>query len=254
MRIVSYNILDGGEGRADPLAEVIAAQRADIVALVEADNVDVLERIAGRLEMDYIRAEGTGPHAVALLSRWMIVQSINHAVIRGGLPCLLEATVRRPTGEEWIVGVTHLHPRAFEADEAVREKEVSALLEVFAPHRAAGRAHLLAGDFNANSPIQKIDPQRCKPKTRDAWEANGGQIPRRAVQMILDAGYVDCLDAASGETAARAGSFTTQYPGQRIDYVFGFGIERNRINASWIEQDRLAKYASDHYPVGVEIE
>ena len=36
MRICSYNILDGGEGRADPLAEVILAQRPDIVAIVEA--------------------------------------------------------------------------------------------------------------------------------------------------------------------------------------------------------------------------
>ena len=28
MRIVSYNILDGGEGRADPLAEVLLAHQA----------------------------------------------------------------------------------------------------------------------------------------------------------------------------------------------------------------------------------
>jgi endonuclease/exonuclease/phosphatase family metal-dependent hydrolase len=27
----------------------------------------------------------------------------------------------------------------------------------------------------------------------------------------------------------------------------------NRIKSAWIEQDRLAKYASDHFPVGVEI-
>ena len=38
MRIVRYNILDGGEGRADPLAEVIEAQRPDLVALVEATD------------------------------------------------------------------------------------------------------------------------------------------------------------------------------------------------------------------------
>ena len=34
MRLVSYNILDGGEGRADPLAEVIEAQRPDVIGLV----------------------------------------------------------------------------------------------------------------------------------------------------------------------------------------------------------------------------
>ena len=38
MRIVSYNILDGGVGRADPIAEVLLAQRPDVVGLVEADE------------------------------------------------------------------------------------------------------------------------------------------------------------------------------------------------------------------------
>ena len=46
MRLVSYNILDGGEGRADPLAEVLLAQRADVVVLLEADQISVVERIA----------------------------------------------------------------------------------------------------------------------------------------------------------------------------------------------------------------
>src|SRR5437763_7307822 len=69
VRIFSYNILDGGEGRADPRAEVIEAQRADAVALIEADNADVLDRISKRLKMDVIVAAGKR-HAVALLSRW----------------------------------------------------------------------------------------------------------------------------------------------------------------------------------------
>ena len=58
MRIVSYNILDGGEGRADPLAEVIEAQRPDVVALVEATDLTVIERIARRLGFDYVHAPG----------------------------------------------------------------------------------------------------------------------------------------------------------------------------------------------------
>src|SRR3954467_1809260 len=80
MRVFSYNILDGGEGRADPLAEVIEAQRADCVALIEADNSDVLERISKRLKMDLIVAQGTR-HAVALLSRLPIVYTINHGAL-----------------------------------------------------------------------------------------------------------------------------------------------------------------------------
>jgi exodeoxyribonuclease-3 len=253
MRIVSWNILDGGEGRADPIAEVILAQRPDVVALIEADNQDVLERIATRLNMDYVRGEGAGRHAVAVLSRWTIVHSINHALLRQGPPCLMETLIREPGGVEWTIAATHFHPYAFEADERQRQIEAAALLDIFRPHRQSKRPHLLAGDFNANSPIQDIDPDRCKDKTRQAWRENGGQIPRRVVQSILDAGYLDSYHLAVGDAARSAGTFSTQQPGQRVDYIFTFGFRDSAIRSAWIETDRLARYASDHFPIGLEI-
>src|ERR1041384_2517424 len=113
MRIASYNILDGGEGRADPLAEVILAQGADIVAIIEADNGAVLERLSRRLDMEYIQGQGKR-HAVAIYSRWPIIETITHAAARDKVPCLLEAKIPDPTGHEWIIAATHLHPRAAE--------------------------------------------------------------------------------------------------------------------------------------------
>ena len=251
MRIVSYNILDGGEGRADPIAEVIEAQRPDVVALVEADLGEVVERIANRLKMDFVHAPGNSK-ASALLSRWPIVQTINHAVMHKQLAkSFLEAVVRTPSGLDIPVGVLHLTAHAREADETQREQELDLILRLTDPHRQAGRAHLLCGDFNANSPIQQIDPDRVKPRTREEWEANGRQIPRWVIQKLLGAGYVDTLAAAVGESAATACSFTTQHPGQRVDYIFAW--QPAPITSAWIEQDRLAKYASDHYPVGAEL-
>src|SRR5918995_1394205 len=136
MRILTYNILDGGEGRADPLAEVIEAQRADVVALVEADDLTVIERIARRLKMDYVHAPGR-KQASALLTRFSIRDSINHALLRDGLSkSLLEATVIDDGGDAWSFGVVHLHHYALESDEAEREREIAVLLDIFAPHRA----------------------------------------------------------------------------------------------------------------------
>lgn len=254
MRIVSYNILNGGEGRADPLAEVLAAQRADIVALVEAGNLAVVERIAHRLGMDFIHAPGNR-HASAILSRWPIVQTINHAPLYPEIltRSLVEASIVDPAGAEWTVAALHLHPHHTEADERRREQEISKVIDLFASHRAAGRAHLLVGDFNSNSPHQRIDLDRARPSTKKAWEANGGQIPRRVIATLCEAGYVDSFHAVVADRAATAVSFTTHYPAQRLDYILTFGIETSRLASAWIEQDRLAKYASDHYPVGLEI-
>lgn len=253
MRLASYNILDGGEGRADPLAEVLLAQRADIIGIVEADNPAVLDRLSVRLGMDYVVGQGES-HAAALFSRWAIGDTVNHAALRPGGPrCLLSAEITSPDGAQWSIGVVHLSPRAFDADERKREAEVSVLLDVFEAHRASLRPHVLMGDFNANSPYQRIDPALCKKKTREAWQANGGQIPRRAIQLLLDAGYLDTLHAARPHEAQVLGSFTTQEPGQRLDYIFTFGVQSARIADAWIERDRLAQFASDHFPVGCAI-
>jgi len=253
MRIVSYNILDGGRDRADALADVIEGQRPDVVGLVEAEDLAVVEHIANRLGMDFIHAPGNS-HASALLTRWTIRESINHAALRPELEkSLLEVVVVDPAGREWVFGVVHLHARASEDDERRREEELAVVLRAFADYRAAGRPHVLMGDFNANSPVQRIDPGRCKPSTQKAWEANGGQVPRRVVQRMLDEGYVDSLHAVRGAEAAELTSFSTEYPGQRVDYIFTFRIPPGRLTEAWIERGAAAKDASDHFPVGLEI-
>ena len=43
------------------------------------------------------------------------------------------------------------------------------------------------------------------------------------------------------------------HTGQRVDYIFAHGIDPNRIRDAWAEHDRLARYASDHFPIGAEI-
>jgi endonuclease/exonuclease/phosphatase family metal-dependent hydrolase len=253
VRLISYNILDGGEGRADPLAEVILAGRPDIVVLIEADDPTVLDRISGRLGMDRIAGVGKS-HSAAILSRWPIRESINHALLRPKLSgSLLEATIVDPGGLHWIVGAVHLPAGATEADESRRETELAELLDVFAGRRSAREPHIIAGDFNSNAPSQKIDPARCKPRTQQELARNGGKLPRRVVQKMLDASYADPFVEFAPQTAAVTGSFSTQSPGQRVDYTFTHGFTAGQLRAAWVEQDRLAKYCSDHFPIGVEI-
>ncbi len=251
MRLVSYNILDGGEGRADPIAEVLLAQKPDIVVLVEADDPAVVEHVAQRLNMNHFHASA-GTHAGAILSRWEMVDTQNLTINNGHwMNAFLSAKVIDPNGVAWpIVGV-HFAAHACEEREQMREKQLAALFERITPLK--GQPHIIAGDFNSNTPTQLIEPEKCSQRTQEDWTANGGSIPRRVIQKLLDAGYIDTFHALSPEAANTTGTYTTQFPGQRIDYIFTHGYDRSRIRAAWIEQDRLAKYASDHFPVGVEI-
>lgn len=262
MRLVSYNILDGGEGRADPLGEVIHAARPDVIALIEADDEAVIARLANRFKMDVITGRGQR-HAVALLTRWPITESINHAALVDGFEaCLLEVTVEPPNAPPLPIGVLHLHSHATDADEQIRAGQLDVVLKAFARHRASGTLHLLCGDFNANAPTQQIDLSLAHPTTRREAQSNidlkahvtDVGVPRRAIARLLQEGYLDTFRAHDARRADTTGSFTTQHPQQRVDYVFAHGHDvAPRIVDAWIEQDRLAKYASDHFPVGVEI-
>jgi endonuclease/exonuclease/phosphatase family metal-dependent hydrolase len=253
MRILNYNILDGGAPRFELLSQVIERQKPDVVALVEADEPPVVEKLAVRLKMDFIHAPGNSK-ASALLSRFPIRSTINHALLHPVISkSLLEATIVDDSGTEWSMGVLHLHARATEADESIREKEIDAVLKIFTPHRSSRRRHLLMGDFNSNAPYQRIDPARCKPSTREAWQKNGGEIPRRVVQRILDAGYVDSLRIVHPQAAETAGSFSTEFPGQRVDYVFTFEFEPSRLREAAIIQQPPAQEASDHFPVLLQV-
>jgi endonuclease/exonuclease/phosphatase family metal-dependent hydrolase len=253
MRLLSYNILDGGEGRADPLGEVIEAQRADGVALVEADDPAVVGRIASRLKMDFVTGQ-SAHHSAVLMVRGKILESVNHAVLHDGFDgSFIEATVQPAGGSVLTIGVVHLHAHATEADETIRQRQLQTILKVFQGRRAAGVPHILCGDFNANSPTQRIDFSKAKPATIKEAAANGGDVPRRVVRELLDAGYVDTLAHVRGPAADTMGSFSTQHPQQRVDYVFTCGFPPAAIADAWIEHDRLAKYASDHFPAGVEL-
>ena len=256
MRIVSYNILDGGTGRADLLGRVIESQKPDVVGLVEAGDAAVVATLANRLGMDFIQAEGNkNGSASALLSRFPIRHSINHAPQHPALTkSLLEAAVVDACGNEWTLGILHLHAHASETDEDVREREAAQVLEIFRPHREANRPHLLMGDFNANAPYQAIEPGLCKMSTRREWYANGGKLPRRAIARVLDAGYRDSLRVLHPAMAETSGSFSTEFPGQRVDYIFTFGIDAARMKQARVVYDGPARDASDHCPVFLELQ
>ena len=213
----------------------------------------MLARLAKRLNMDFIQARGK-KKACALFTRFSIRDSVNHAAAEKKLTkSFLEATVIDPAGNPWTLGVVHLPAHASEENEADRERELKIVLDVFKPLRKSNARHILCGDFNSNSPVQKIEIAKCKKATQKEFSENGNMIPRRVVSEILDAGYIDTLHAFDRPAGESAGTFTTQTPGQRVDYIFTFGVNPSSIRSAWIETDRLAKYASDHFPIGAEI-
>jgi endonuclease/exonuclease/phosphatase family metal-dependent hydrolase len=247
MRVASYNILDGGQGRADPIAEVLVGQRADVVALVEAERAEVTGRIARRLGMQVVPGEGPR-RSVAVLTRLPVLASVNHAHRDGGPRACLEVVVETAAGEVPVF-VVHLLPHRRFADEQRRLGEVRTVLAATERHRAAGRPHLVVGDFNSVALGQVIHEDRLRPQDLAAYRENENQMPTAVVGAMAEAGYVDAFAAL--HPGADGGTLDAIHAGLRVDYTFVWGTQPR---AAWIEADRLARYASDHLPVGVEID
>jgi endonuclease/exonuclease/phosphatase family metal-dependent hydrolase len=180
LRVISYNILTGGVGRADPIAEVLLAQRADVIGLQEADDVAVLRRLSWRLSMDFVRAEAADGSAVALFSRHAIADSVNLGLLRGSRSPLLRATLRIDSRPATVDVLDIRSPDALEiADDGLAVARCIS-------NSVEGMSHPTKGD------------------------------PPRFVSQV--------------------------WPGVEV-----------RVLDHWIERDRLATYASDHYPSGAEV-
>src|SRR5438045_9703327 len=155
VRLLTYNIREGGIGRADAIAEVIEAANPDVVALQEARNPAVVERIAQLAGFPFWGSRGL--HSTGFLSRvpviaheWRYPPRTRHALLEvslaDGLPRLF---------------VLHLRAWFSKWSEQRRARELRGLLdgsqEQLLREQHAFAFHVLAGDFNALAPGERFD-------------------------------------------------------------------------------------------------
>jgi endonuclease/exonuclease/phosphatase family metal-dependent hydrolase len=271
LRVATYNILNGGADRGPQILSALKRLSTDILCLIEADNGALVRSIASELKMNFVIGKGE-KHAVAILSRFPIASSINYSGFLGNPRNMLQAAVLSPAppaptpagkgfsrdlrSADEDVGATgipviavHLKGGAFLSDEAYRLEEIDLLLKILEPYRNNNIPHVLAGDFNSNSPIQQINPEKCTPRTRLAFDQNGGIIPRDVLLKLFNAGYRDSLAQAIGAVeAGKIPSFTSKFPGQRLDYILTWRLKTHIAGV-----DASAGAASDHFPVYAEM-
>jgi len=158
-RILSYNILTGGERRIHQLTNIISSAQPDIVGLVEANNPRIVEQIAQNLGMHFRMSENYTQYykgQVALLSRLPIVETRAHYFANRRISSLLEACIEEEDGHKLLIYVTHL-TAAFSQSrggDGQRRREVQDILRITACKKAT--PHLVMGDFNAIAPGDRL--------------------------------------------------------------------------------------------------
>jgi exodeoxyribonuclease-3 len=244
LRVLSYNICRGGNGKEEQLAAVIAAVTPDVVVFQEATAPAVIERLASRTGM--AQCASSKGESLAFMSRrkvrhyqWHHPRFSRHAFLE----------IDPGPGELRIFGV-HLSALYSAWTERHRVIELRALLANIARHQHG--FHLLAGDFNTLAPGDLLDFRKLPNRLRALVWLSGGRIQWRTIQLVLDAGYIDSYrarhDGATGYT------FPSWAPHVRLDYVFTPAVFASRVRSCEIVTHPAAPAASDHLPLVADVD
>lgn len=249
IRLLTYNIKNGGLGRENLIVEIIRQSQADMIVLQEVFDDTPMQAFAQALEMDYYVAASNVKWHVALLSRFPISAALTHReapIWRG----LLEATVATPMQPLKIFGV-HLHAGLTLGAELRRYRELPPILKHMAPHRA--RPCVVAGDFNAVAPGDRPVVEAMPPWLQRKLRWQGRHLFRFVMRKVLKARWVDCFRLLN----PRDEGFTlpTGNPDIRIDYVFTSAVMRASVRQCRVlREPAILEAASDHYPILAEFQ
>lgn len=259
LRIMTYNILDGGEDFFPEISNIVKQVNPDILAVQEANDEEFFYNLARELNFEPALGEGNRGFHVGLLSRYPITGWQNHPDKGIFHHTFLEAHLETPFGPV-AAFVAHLRPGYETSEEEKRVREISAALEYMQPY--AGGLSFLAGDFNTMSPQDILNLSDWPPQWQVHLRLRGGELPRQAISRVLAAGYIDAyrsLYPAPGSDEDPAGSrYQAGYtlpaykPNIRLDYIFGSPQLALRLHSCEIVTAEGTKKASDHLPVVAE--
>jgi exodeoxyribonuclease III len=253
VRLLTYNIREGGAGRAEAIAEVIGSANPDVVALQEARDPAVVERIAALASFPFWGSRRA--HSTGFLSRvpvvgydWRHPPRTRHALLEvsfaDGFPRLF---------------VLHLRAWFSKWSERARARELHGLLEGIREQlireQHAFAFHVLAGDFNALAPGEHFDPAPMPAWIRAMIWVSGRDIARSTIEMMGTDGYVDAWRTVHPDSEQEPGfTFPVWNPHVRLDYVFTPAAYASRVAACEVRRTPpAARTASDHFPLFVEL-
>lgn len=253
MRLLTYNIREGGVGRAEQIAEVIKAASPDVVALQEARDPVVTEQIAklaGFEQWGSRTAHSTGflSNIPVTAHAWRHPPRTRHAV--------LEVTLGDGFPRIFVV---HLRAWFSKWSERRRTQELRGLIdgikEQLEKEKRAFAFHILTGDFNALAPDEKFDSSPMPRWIRGMIWLSGREIGRTTIAMMKSEGYVDAWRALYADHVNDPGyTFPVWSPHVRLDYVFTPTEFASRLVSCEVRrQPETVKQASDHFPLLVEL-
>jgi exodeoxyribonuclease-3 len=244
VRLLSYNIRHGGNGREEAVAAVIRAAQPDVVIFQEATRPAVIEHLARGTGM--VHWQSRRGESLAFMSRTPIEHAAWHQP-RVSRHAFLEVV---PTGAPWRIFGVHLSAVHAAWTEWRRWYELRALLVAIQQHQVG--PHALVGDFNTLAPGELFDFRKLPARLRALVWLSGGRIRWRTIQTVLDAGYTDAFRHLQPDLVGY--TFPTWDPHVRLDYLFVPQPFVDRVTCCKVVTSAEVRVASDHHPLLAELQ
>jgi endonuclease/exonuclease/phosphatase family metal-dependent hydrolase len=251
MKLMTYNILNGGVGREQAILEVISSVQPDVVVLQEVFEASFLDNLGVALNMQPFWVNGNRKRRVALLSRLPILSLRSHHPVFPIWNNVIEASVEYQPGK--VLKVFGVHKKA---DLAIifewrRWLEAGYILELTRSHRKL--PCLITGDFNAIGPGDTIITARMPSRLKLTLWLQGNRAYRFSIKRYLKAGFTDAFRAMN--PADEGFTLPTPRPNSRLDYILVNNALRSHVKQCWVVREPPAvEIASDHFPIVAEFE
>jgi exodeoxyribonuclease III len=249
LRVMTYNILDGGEGREEYLFEVLQAVQPDVAILQEVYRADFAQNLASALKMESFFAGGNRKRRVGLLSRLPIIAGQSYHRFPPIWRNVVEAEIEYQPGKKlWLFGI---HPVANLSVlcECWRWWEAKRIIERAKRH--AAEPCLVAGDFNAIAPHDRVVTNRMPRWLKFTILVQGNRVYHFSVHQYLSAGLTDCFRSLHPDDDGF--TLPPPKPNSRLDYILvNDALKQNLIKCWVVREPPVLLKASDHYPVVAE--
>jgi endonuclease/exonuclease/phosphatase family metal-dependent hydrolase len=247
-RLMTYNILDGGENREVYILEVIQKAKPDAVILQEVVTENFLKSLSHSLDMNYYIGTGNKKRKVALLSKLPVLAFQSH---HPGFPIwrnFIDAEIEYERNK--TIRMIGVHPIAnlAVALELWRQWEANYIVRYV--QRFQNMPCLIAGDLNAIAPGETVKTESMPTWLKWLIYLQGNRAYHFSIEVFLSAGFTDCFRFLNSEAGF---TLPPPNPNARLDYIFVNAKMKAHLKKCWVVREpTCVNLASDHYPVMAE--
>lgn len=254
MKLMTYNILNGGNERLPIILKIIKKESPDYLTINEAntfakDENKILKQVADKTGFPFfdIALSGEYDYHVAVFSKYPFKKVTKlQPLMRACLVIQIDSAF----GELSIASL-HLTPYT----EDLRHPEIDRIVEF----QKKFKNRILMGDMNSLSRHDDYDPEMIKSfndmQTKKFTTNNNLRFD--AIEKILSVGYCDSALQMHKNKESTAPTSINEYgahSNMRLDYIFLSKTLISHLIEYDVIKNGLTERASDHYPIKILLE